>query len=179
MAFYSRCWYVLRMPISFRISDVMNALSNKERIPRIENIYRLVAKEIWMQYQGKNQSTELIDEAVWFFVRSHKHQGHQWLQHHDLKGVSSADVGNWYSNDMAFFSQKGFVIQELLFIKEAMVYQSVFDDLNIHDYIEQRLRNIEVATPDVVSDILYGTYIPFTPHFSVAEPRPHTEVLIT
>ena len=167
------------MPISFRISDVMNALSDKEPVPRIENIYRLVAKEIWKNYQVKNQSTILIDEAVWFFVRSHKHQGHQWLQHHDLKGVSSADVGSWYFNDMAFFSQKGFVLQELLFIKEAMVHQSVFEDLNIHDYIEQRLRNIEVATPDVISDILYGTFIPFTPHLSVTEPRPNTEVLIT
>jgi hypothetical protein len=119
----------------------------------------------------------LIDEAVWFFIRSHKHQGHKWLQYHDLKGVSSADVGSWYADDMAFFSQKGFVIQELLFIKEAMTHQSVFDDLNIEDYIEQRLRSIEVSAPDVVSDILYGTYIPFTPHFSITEPRPNTEIL--
>ena len=164
--------------VSFKIGDVMQGLAKQEQVPRLENIYRLAAKEIWLQYQDK-QSVKLIDEAIWFFIRSHKHQCHQWLQHHDLKGVSSADVGSWYTQDMAFFSQKGFVIQELLFIKEAMVHQSVFEDLNIHDYIEQRLRNIEVAAPDVVSDILYGTYIKFTPHFSVTEPRPHTEVLIT
>ena len=176
MAFYSRYWYVLGMPISFRISDVMNGLSDKERVPRIENIYRLAAKEIWKKHQD-NHSVELIDEAVWFFVRSHKHQGHQWLQHHDLKDVSSADVGSWYTDDMAFFSHKGFVIQELLFIKEAMMLQSISENVNIDDYIEQRLRNIEVATPDVVSDILYGTFIPFTPHFSVTEARPHTEIL--
>jgi hypothetical protein len=176
MDIYIAHWYVLHMPISFRISDVIRGLSEKERVPRIENIFRLAAKEIWKAYE-KNQSTELIDEAVWFFIRSHKHQGHQWLQHHDLKGVSSSDVGSWYVDDMAFFSQKGFVIQELLFIKEAMMHQSVFDDLNIEDYIEQRLRSIEVVTPDVVTDIFYGTYIPFTPHFSLNEPRPNTEVL--
>jgi hypothetical protein len=164
------------MPISFRINDVMRSLSEKVPVPRIENIFRLAAKEIWKAYE-KKQCTELIDEAVWFFIRSHKHQGHQWLQHHDLKGVSSADVGSWYADDMAFFSQKGFVIQELLFIKEAMILQSISGNDNIEDYIEQRLRTIEVATPDVVSDILYGTYIPFTPHFSITEPRPNTEIL--
>lgn len=138
----------------------------------------MVAEEVWNSYK-KNQSTELIDEAIWFFIRSYKHSCHQWLQHHNLQGISSADVGSWYSDDMDFFSLKGHVIQELLFIKEGMVHQSVFDDLNIEDYIEQRIRAIEVAAPDVVSDILYGTYIPFAPHFSITEPRPNTEVLVT
>jgi hypothetical protein len=171
---------VLDMPInriSFKIGDVMRGLS-KKKVPRLENIYRLVAEEVWNLYKNSH-STELIDEAIGFFIRNHKHPCHHWLQHHDLKGISSADVGSWYSDDIGFFSLKGHVIQELLFIKEGMVHQSVFDDLNIEDFIEQRIRAIEVAAPDVVSDILYGTYIKFTPHFSVTEPRPNTEVLVT
>lgn len=162
--------------ISFKIGDVMRGLASHEKLPRLENIFRLAAKDIWKAYE-ESQSTKLIDEAIWFFVRNHKHSGHKWLLHHDLQGVSSADVGSWYFDDMEFFSLKGHVIQELLFIKESMVHQSIFGDLNIHDEIEQRLRNIEVAAPDVVSDILYGTYIPFTPHFLTTSVRPHTELL--
>ena len=155
----------------------MRELAKHKQVPRIENIFRLAAKEILNRYQEKH-TTELIDEAIWFFVRNHKHHGHHFLLHHDLQGISSADVGDWFADDMEFFSRKGFVIQELLMIKEIMVHKSIFLDFNFEDYIEQKLRNIEVVAPDVVSDILYGTYIKFTPHFSLTEPRPNTEVLV-
>lgn len=174
--YYRYCFGMPINRVSFKIGDVMRELAKHKQVPRIENIFRLAGREILQRYQEK-QSTQLIDEAIWFFVRNHKHHGHQFLQHHDLQGISSADVGDWFSDDIEFFSRKGFVIQEMLMIKEMMVHKSIFLDFNIEDYIEQRLRNIEVAAPDVVNDILYGTYIPFTPHFSLTEPRPNTEVL--
>ena len=161
-----------------KISEVMNELAKQEPLPRLENIFRLAAKAIHIEFRELG-TTEVIHDSMGFFLHECKHPVNRSIFESGIENLTSDKVVQCYINDSEFFSKKGNVLQTLCFIKEALIHEDLFDEPCSIEKIEQYLRCIDCYVPAVINDFLQMQGIPYTKHQSPDTPRQNTEVLFT
>ena len=162
--------------ISFKIGDVMRELAKHEKVPRLENAFRLVAKKIYSEFHTLG-STEILENAMGFFLHECKHPANRAIFESGIENLNSANVIQHYINDIEFFSKKGNVLQTLCFIKEALIHEDLFGEPCRMDNIERSLRDIDCHVPAVLNDLFCILQIPFTEHSDITTARSNTEVL--
>ena len=161
-----------------KISEVMNELAKQEPLPRLENIFRLAAKAIHIEFKELG-TYDVIQDSMGFFLRQCKHPVNRTIFESGIENLTSANVVQFYINDSEFFSKKGNVLQTLCFIKEALIHEDLFDEPCSLDKTEQYLREIDCFIPAVMNDFFQMQGIQYTKHESLDTPRPNTEVLFS
>jgi hypothetical protein len=96
-----------------------------------------------------------------------------------VQNLTSSNVVQFYSNDSEFFSKKGNALQNLCFIKEALIHEDLFGEPCSFDQIEQHLRDIDCYVPELMNDMFCILGIPFSVHTDKDSARQNTEVLVT
>jgi hypothetical protein len=161
-----------------KISHVMNQLAKQEPLPRLENIYRIAAKAIHIEFRELG-TTKVIQDSMAFFLRECKHPVNHSIFESDIENLTSANVVQFYINDSEFFSKKANVLQTLCFMKEALINEDLFDEPFSLDKTELFLRDIDCHVPAVMNDFFQMQGIQYTKHESLDTPRPNTEVLFS